>query len=143
MALALALAVVVRFTVHPTARSPVIALHFRFFETNTLGVFATFVASNTTSRDFDLRLYCEYNTNGVFTTYPAIPAMGYGVWSGGDHGFVRLPVPAGQLRFRAAADCTDRGPFAKVLAYLRQRSGRQMPAPVHSYSEELHTALTL
>jgi hypothetical protein len=78
------------FAFRRQARTPVITLQFRFFQTNALGIFATFVASNTTSRDFTFQLYGESATNGVFTKCAAIPVSNYGIWTGRAHGYVEL-----------------------------------------------------
>jgi hypothetical protein len=42
----IAIAGVILFLSSRSNRSPAIALHFQFFETNALGIFATFTASN-------------------------------------------------------------------------------------------------
>jgi hypothetical protein len=78
-------------------------------------------------------------TNGVFTKYPTIPALNYGVWSGRQHGFVRLSVSTNQSRFRVAGNCVPAysGFFAKILPYVRQKIVRKGPNAIHIYSEDV------
>ena len=120
-------------------RTPVITLQFRFFQTNALGIMATFVASNTTSRDFTLQLYGENATNGVFTKCATIQPLNYGIWTERSHGYVELIIPTNQSPFRAAADCVPvyTGFFANILPYVRKTVARKGPGTIHIYSEEV------